>query len=182
MHTSTVCLLCHLSSFFGFFFEFINTTINRTLNQLFISFVNIISHFCINYSLFKFLFLQVQNIDVTPFLHSNFNKSTFQCGIYRLNQIFLTMWRVWRYFWSKAYSYVCHLSQWINYPLNIFWYYHFLRKCIGAGTDTRYGLDELLACRRDLYLISHNIHNRHLCPRWDSNPQSQQTSGCRPTP
>ena len=24
--------------------------------------------------------------------------------------------------------------------------------------------------------------NRHPCPRWDSNPQSQQTSGRRPTP
>jgi len=23
---------------------------------------------------------------------------------------------------------------------------------------------------------------RHLCPRWDSNPQSQQASGGRPTP
>jgi hypothetical protein len=24
--------------------------------------------------------------------------------------------------------------------------------------------------------------DRHPCPRWDSNPQSQQANGCRPTP
>ena len=24
--------------------------------------------------------------------------------------------------------------------------------------------------------------DKHPCPRWDSNPQSQQASGCRPTP
>ena len=58
----------------------------------------------------------------------------------------------------------------------------------------------------DLYLTTHNAHNRplpdntqhsqqtstwqhttlttdkHPCPRWDSNPQSQQASGRRPTP
>ena len=30
----------------------------------------------------------------------------------------------------------------------------------------------------------HTTHTRDrlLCPRWDSNPQSQQASGCRPTP
>ena len=31
-------------------------------------------------------------------------------------------------------------------------------------------LDEWSARRRDLYLTTHNIHNRHQCPRWDSNP------------
>jgi len=30
--------------------------------------------------------------------------------------------------------------------------------------------------------VPDNTHNRHLCPRWDSNPQSQQASGRRPTP
>jgi len=35
-------------------------------------------------------------------------------------------------------------------------------------------LDELSARRRDLYLTIHNIHNKHPCPRWDSNPRSQQ--------
>ena len=39
--------------------------------------------------------------------------------------------------------------------------------------------DQLVA--RDIYLTSHSTHNRYPCPRRDSNPQSQQTSGCRPT-
>ena len=37
----------------------------------------------------------------------------------------------------------------------------------------------------DLYLRTHNTHNRHPCPpspRWDSNPQSQQANGRRSTP
>jgi hypothetical protein len=29
---------------------------------------------------------------------------------------------------------------------------------------------------------THNIHNRYTCPWWDSNPQSLQTRGRRPTP
>jgi len=38
-------------------------------------------------------------------------------------------------------------------------------------------LDEWSARRRDLYLKTHNTHNsKHPCPRWDSNPQSQQTA------
>ena len=43
-------------------------------------------------------------------------------------------------------------------------------------------LDEWSARRRDLYLTTHNTHNKHPCHRWDSNPRSQQTSGRRPTP
>jgi hypothetical protein len=49
-------------------------------------------------------------------------------------------------------------------------------------TLDRTPLDEGPARRRDLYLTTHNTHNRHPCPRWDSNPQSQQASGCTPTP
>ena len=49
-------------------------------------------------------------------------------------------------------------------------------------TVGRTPLDEWLACRRDLYLTTHNTNNRHPCPRCDSNPQSQQTSGRTPTP
>jgi hypothetical protein len=48
-------------------------------------------------------------------------------------------------------------------------------------TIGRTSQDEWLARRRDLYLTTHNTHNRHTCPWWDSNPQSQQASGCRPT-
>ena len=42
--------------------------------------------------------------------------------------------------------------------------------------------DERSAPLRDLYLTTHNNHNRHtsMSPR-DSNPQSQQASGRRPT-
>ena len=43
-------------------------------------------------------------------------------------------------------------------------------------------LDEWSARCRDLYLTIHNNQSRHPCPRWDSNPQSQQASGRRPTP
>jgi hypothetical protein len=50
------------------------------------------------------------------------------------------------------------------------------------NTVGRTPLDEGSAHRRDLYLTTHNTHNKHPCPRWDSNPQSQQASGCRPTP
>jgi hypothetical protein len=44
-------------------------------------------------------------------------------------------------------------------------------------------LDELLARHRDLYLTTHNTHNRQTSmPWWDSNTQSQQASGRRSTP
>jgi hypothetical protein len=44
-------------------------------------------------------------------------------------------------------------------------------------------LDEWSACRKDLYLKTHNTHNRQTSMyRWDSNPRSQQASGRRPTP
>ena len=49
-------------------------------------------------------------------------------------------------------------------------------------TVGRTPLDEWSARRRDLYLTTHNTHNKHPCHRWDSNPQSQQASGRRPTP
>jgi hypothetical protein len=42
--------------------------------------------------------------------------------------------------------------------------------------------DEWQARRRDIYLPTHNTHDRHPCLRWDSNPQSQQASGRRSTP
>jgi hypothetical protein len=42
-------------------------------------------------------------------------------------------------------------------------------------------LGELSARRRDLFLTTHNTHDKHPCPRWDSNPRSQQESGSRHT-
>jgi len=49
-------------------------------------------------------------------------------------------------------------------------------------TVGRIPLDEWSAHRRDLYLTTHNTHNKHTCPQRDSNPQSQQASGHRPMP
>jgi hypothetical protein len=45
-------------------------------------------------------------------------------------------------------------------------------------------LDKWSARRRDLYLTKHNTHNKQISmpPGGDSNPQSQQASGRRPTP
>ena len=44
-------------------------------------------------------------------------------------------------------------------------------------TVGRTPLDEWSARRRDFYLTTHNTHNKHPCPRWDSNTRSQQASG-----
>jgi hypothetical protein len=50
-------------------------------------------------------------------------------------------------------------------------------------TIGRTPLDEWPARHRDLYLPTHNTHNRPTpIPWWDSYPQSQQASGRRPTP
>ena len=46
-------------------------------------------------------------------------------------------------------------------------------------TVTRTRVDEWAARRRDLYRTTHSSHNRHPCPRSDSNPQFQQASGLR---
>ena len=45
------------------------------------------------------------------------------------------------------------------------------------STVGRTPLDERSARRRDLYLTTHDTHNRQISmPRWDSNPRSQQAS------
>ena len=43
-------------------------------------------------------------------------------------------------------------------------------------------LDEWSAHHRDLYLTTHNTHDKHPSSWWDSNPRSPQASGRRPTP
>ena len=43
-------------------------------------------------------------------------------------------------------------------------------------------LDEWSARRRDLYLTTHNTHNRHPCPSAGFEPAYQKASGRRPTP
>jgi hypothetical protein len=51
-------------------------------------------------------------------------------------------------------------------------------------TVCRTPLDEWSVRRRDLYLTTHTTLKTHKyqCPQRDSNPQSQQASGCTPTP
>ena len=51
-------------------------------------------------------------------------------------------------------------------------------------TLSRTLLNEWPARRRDLYLTTHTplTTDKPPCPRWDSNPQSQQTSARRSTP
>ena len=68
--------------------------------------------------------------------------------------------------------------QWVRVPSFTRFQDHTQRRTTFGRTP----LDEWSARRRDLYLKTHNTHNRHPCPRWDSNPQSQQASGHRPTP
>jgi len=58
------------------------------------------------------------------------------------------------------------------------WFLYHTRRRITVG---RTPLDEWSASRRDLYLTTHNTHNKHSCPRLDWNPRSQQASGRRPT-
>ena len=44
-------------------------------------------------------------------------------------------------------------------------------------------LNEISACRRDLYLTTHNTHNRQASTPWQNlNPQIQQVSGHRALP
>jgi len=45
----------------------------------------------------------------------------------------------------------------------------------------RIPLHEWSARGTDLYLTTYNTYKRHFCPRWDSNQQSQQASGRKPT-
>jgi len=49
-------------------------------------------------------------------------------------------------------------------------------------TVGRISLDEWSAPRTNIYLTTHNDHDRRPCPRWNSNPQSQKASGRKTTP
>jgi len=48
----------------------------------------------------------------------------------------------------------------------------------------RTALDEWSACRRDLYLTTHNIRNRHPCPHWirTRNPSKREATDLRLRP
>ena len=47
-------------------------------------------------------------------------------------------------------------------------------------TVGRTPLDKWSARCRDIYLTTHNTHNRHPFPRWHSNPQSKERSAFEP--
>jgi hypothetical protein len=51
-----------------------------------------------------------------------------------------------------------------------------------SDTRTSTWQHTMIIWHKDLYLTTHNTHDRHLCLRWDSNPRSHQPSGRRPTP
>ena len=64
----------------------------------------------------------------------------------------------------------------MEHPFLVFLDYTQRRATVG-----RTPLDDWSARRRDLYLTTHDTHNRQISmPRWDSNPRSQQASGRRP--
>ena len=80
--------------------------------------------------------------------------------------------------------FVCFVCFWRNSPQWVMAssFTRFLDHTQRRTTVGRTPLDEWSARCRDLYLTTHNTHDRHSCPRWDSNPQSQQASGGRSTP
>jgi len=42
-------------------------------------------------------------------------------------------------------------------------------------------MDDQLVAEATIY-TTYNKNNKQSCPQWESNPQSQQMSSCRPTP
>ena len=58
----------------------------------------------------------------------------------------------------------------------------FLEHTQWRTTVGRTPLDELSARRRDLCQHTTLTRDKHPCPQWDSNPQSEQVSGCKPMP
>jgi hypothetical protein len=82
---------------------------------------------------------------------------------------------------SFCFFFVCFWSdspQWAMAPS----FTRFLDHTQWRTTIGRTPLDEWSARRKDLYLTTHNTHDKYPCPRWDSNLRSQQASGRRPTP
>jgi len=72
----------------------------------------------------------------------------------------------------------CHQYRRLLSAVTLFFLDHTQRHTTVGRTP----LGEWVARRRYLYLTTHNNHNRGIhAPLWDSNPQSQQASGCRPT-
>jgi hypothetical protein len=66
--------------------------------------------------------------------------------------------------------------QWVRASSTRF-LYHIKQRATFGKTP----LGEWSASRRDLYLTTHNTHNRQTSmPRWDSNPQPHQAGSCWP--
>ena len=80
--------------------------------------------------------------------------------------------------WFVLFVFVATAPQWARVSS----FTRFLDQTQRRTTFGRASLDEWSARRTDFYLTTHNTHNRLPCPRWDSNPQSQQASGRRPKP
>ena len=86
--------------------------------------------------------------------HKCFDKLFIQhTSINNFNGVFVCFWRDSPQ-WARAFSFT-----------------RFLDHTQRLTTVGRTPPEEWPACRRDLYLTT---HNKHPCPRWDSNPQSQQ--------
>jgi hypothetical protein len=81
----------------------------------------------------------------------------------RNTYFYFSLWRC-EPTWARAFSFLGFLA-------------HTRHTTVGRAP-----LDELSVRRRDLYPTTHNTHNRHPCPRRDSNLQSQKASGRRPKP
>jgi hypothetical protein len=64
---------------------------------------------------------------------------------------------------------------WRCHPTRVmaFSFLRFLDHTKRRTTVGRTHLEEWSARRRDLYLTTHNTHNKHPCPQWDSNARSQ---------
>ena len=60
------------------------------------------------------------------------------------------------------------------------WAIHEVSRSQITRHHSRTPLYEWSARRRDLHLTTDNTHDKHPCPRWETNPQSQQVSGRKP--
>jgi hypothetical protein len=76
------------------------------------------------------------------------------------------------YYYYYLFIYFLWLYSSVWAMASVFWRFrdHTRRATVG-----RTPLDEWLARCRDLYLTTHTT-DKHPCPRWDSNPRSQQAS------
>jgi hypothetical protein len=92
--------------------------------------------------------------------------------------IYLTMFLSRRYTTHSGCVFYSPLSGFSLLAYEVTWSHTQRRAAIG-----RTPLNEWSVRRRDLYLTTHNTHNRQTSmPQWDSSPRSQQAGGRIPTP